>query len=136
VLGDDDHNEGLVRIFQGIGRFEDAADDGKYPWLELGGGLVLGIVLTILTLGVAPLTCLVPAYTESRLLSKVAWLAWMSLAAFAMTYWRRQRLRYRVNRCTRRRPPPTNRDNFADFQAGRIVGRLFSRPRESQEWSR
>jgi hypothetical protein len=31
VLGDDDHNEGLVRIFQGIGRFEDAADDGRYP---------------------------------------------------------------------------------------------------------
>jgi len=92
VLGDDDHNEGLVRIFRGIGRLEDAADDGKYPWLGLGGGLVLGIVLTILTLGVAPLTCLVPAYTESTLLSKVALLAWMSLAAFAMTYWRRQRL--------------------------------------------
>jgi hypothetical protein len=82
----------MVRLFRRIGRLEDATDDGRYPWLGLGPGRALGIVVTIVVLGAAPLTCLVPAYTGSHLLSNVAWVGWMSLAGFGLTYWRRQRL--------------------------------------------
>lgn len=74
----------MERLFGSIGRLEDATDDGRYPWLGLGPGLALGIVLTIVTIGAAPLTCVVPAYTDSTLLAKAAWLAWMSLAGFGM----------------------------------------------------
>jgi hypothetical protein len=82
----------MARLFGSIGRLEDATDDGRYPWLGLGPGRALGIVLTILVMGAAPVTCVVPYYTGSRLLSNLVWVGWMSLAGFGMVYWRRQRL--------------------------------------------
>lgn len=80
------------KIFRHIARFEDAPNDGKYPWLGLRPGLALGIVLTVVAIGTAPMVCAVDVYTESTLLTKAAGVSWICLAAFAMAYWRRQRL--------------------------------------------
>jgi hypothetical protein len=88
----DDHDRGFGGILQSIGRFEDAPNDGKYPWLGLSPGLALAIVLTVVAVGAAPLLWVVAFYSDSRLLTKGVGLAWICLAAFAMAYWRRQRL--------------------------------------------
>jgi Pentapeptide repeats (8 copies) len=79
-------------IFERIGRLEDLADDGKYPWLGLGPGLALGIVLALIGVVGAPLVWVVPFYTGSRLAARLVGLCWLSFAGFAMVYWRRQRL--------------------------------------------
>ena len=80
------------KIFRHIARFEDAPNDGKYPWLGLRPGLALGIVLTVVAMGTSPMVCAAGVYTESTLLTKAVGLSWLCLAAFAMAYWRRQRL--------------------------------------------
>ena len=79
-------------IFERIGRLEDAVDDGKYPWLGLGPGRALAIVLAVVAVVGAPVVWVVPAYIDSRLLARLVALCWLSFAGFVMVYWRRQRL--------------------------------------------
>ncbi len=92
TLRSDDHENGFGRILQSIGRFEDAPNDGKYPWLGLSPGFALAIALTIVAVGAAPMLWVVAFYSDSTLLTKGVGLVWICLAAFAMAYWRRQRL--------------------------------------------
>jgi len=89
----DDEGESVgAKIFRRIGQFEEAPNDGKYPWLGLGGGLALGILLTIVAAGSVPLICAVGGHTESGLATRTVGLGWVFLAAFVAAYWRRQRL--------------------------------------------
>ena len=87
-----DSKGGSNGIFERIGRLEDAADHGKYPWLGLWPGLALGIGLAVVAVVGGPLVWIVAFYVGPGLVTKLVELGWLSLVGFAMVYWRRRRL--------------------------------------------
>ncbi len=122
----DDDEKGFGGILQSIGRFEDAPNDGKYPWLGLSPGLALGIVLTVGAVGTGPLLWVVAFYSDSTLVTRGVGLVWICLAAFAMAYWRRQRLAAHFEAAHRRLAsanPDERQDALVDLMINARRGR-------------